>query len=265
MNEHVYSNWETTHISANTSETKEDVIATEFPLTIMVNQTEFATIVCTPKNLSELVIGFLASEGIILFKSDRKTLEVDRTRGFTYVTLHKLLQTSDFDSSKRFIGSCCGKSRQFYFKNDVRTARTIIHSVSMTTKHCLRLMQKLQERSKYFKRTGGVHNAALCTTDNILKVRTDIGRHNTLDKLYGYIIENKVQVKNKIIVFSGRVSSEVLLKISKMRISMIISASAPTDLALRLADELGITVIGFTREEKMNVYTHKERIVDVKM
>src|SRR5690625_5936597 len=119
MNEHVYSNWETTHISANTSETKEDVIATEFPLTIMVNQTEFATIVCTPKNLSELVIGFLALEGIILFNSDIKTLEVDRIRGLTYRPLHNSLHTSDFDFSKRFLGSCCGISRQFCFKIDV--------------------------------------------------------------------------------------------------------------------------------------------------
>lgn len=263
MSENVYTNWRTTHVNANKIETKDDAVATEFPLTIIVNQAEFATIICTPSHLREMVIGFLASEGIILLKKEIKTLEIDPKRGFAYVELYKKLEQSDLNQSQRFIGSCCGKSRQFYFKSDVQTARTIMHGVSMTTEQCLTLMETLQEHSIFSKQTGGVHNAALCTTDRLLEMRTDIGRHNTLDKLNGYMMENRLQAKDKVIVFSGRVSSEVLLKISKMNISIIISASAPTDLALQLAEELGITVVGFTRGHKMNVYTHKERITDL--
>src|SRR5699024_12303025 len=112
----------------------------------------------------------------------------------------------------------------------------------------------------HFQRTGGVHNAALCTPDDMLTVRTDIGRHNVLDKIYGNILENKIRLVDKLIVFSGRLSSEVLLKISKIGAGIIISKSAPTDLALQLANDLGITVIGFARAGKMNVYTHSHRI-----
>lgn len=263
MSKDVYTNWETTHIYHDSVETKADAVASEFPLTIVLNQAEFATIVCTPTNLMEMVIGFLASEGIILLRKEIKTIEMDHTRGFAYVELYKQLQPEDINLSKRFIGSCCGKSRQFYFKSDAKTARTIMHNVSITTNQCMALMAKLQTHSNHFKRTGGVHNAALCTVDELLEIRTDIGRHNTLDKLNGYILENSISVKDKVIVFSGRISSEVLLKISKMRISIIISASAPTDLALKLADELGITAIGFTRDNKMNVYTHLERIANL--
>src|SRR5699024_9751211 len=85
-------------------------------------------------------------------------------------------------------------------------------------------------------------------------------RHNALDKIYGYMIENRIPVKDKVIAFSGRISSEVLLKISKMGIGVIISTSAPTDLALQLAYDLKITTIGFARQHKMNVYTHPERM-----
>jgi len=262
MNRKIYSNWEITQINHDKKTIKEDLVASEYPLTIMVNQIEFATIICTPNHLTELVIGFLASEGIILMKEEIKSIDIDKERGFAYVMLHKKLESIHFNHSKRFISSCCGKSRQFYFKSDVRTARTITHGLIITAKQCLRLMDDLHKKSNEFKQTGGVHNAALCTVDSLLQIRTDIGRHNTLDKLNGYIIENKIPIKDKVIVFTGRISSEVLLKISKMRISTLISTSAPTDLALNLANDLKITVVGFTRNRKMNVYTHKETIIE---
>lgn len=263
MDKNSYTSWQTTHVRGDKVESKEDVVAVEFPLTLIVNQKEFATIICTPTYLRELTIGFLASEGIILLQSEIKSLQIDQSKGFVYIDLHKELEPDYLNSSQRFIGSCCGKSRQFYFKSDVRTSRTVMHDVSITTKQCLLLMDALQNHSIVSKHTGGVHNTALCTTDTLLEIRTDIGRHNTLDKLYGYMIENRLHPKDKVIVFSGRVSSEVLLKVSKMNISIIISAAAPTNLALQLAKELNITVVGFTRETRMNVYTHKKRIIDI--
>ncbi len=126
-------------------------------------------------------------------------------------------------------------------------------------------MEELQQQSEQFMRTGGVHNAALAEPDGLLAVRTDIGRHNALDKIYGHMLRSRISVKNKLIVFSGRLSSEVLLKISKIGAGIVLSKSAPTDLALRLADDLQITVIGFARGSKMNVYTHPNRIVEANM
>jgi len=261
MKQIVQEGWKIIRYNKGDKTTEEEIIATEYPLTVYVNDEEFATLVCTPTNIEELVIGFLASEGFIRFYDEVKEITVDKDRGFAYVTLNKELEQDRHASSKRFIGSCCGKSRQFYFQSDVMTAKTVTSKLTIPAENCLALMEALQSKSNAFQKTGGVHNAALCTIDELLTIRTDIGRHNALDKIYGYILKEKIPLSDKVIAFSGRISSEVLLKISKMGIGIIISKSAPTDLALNLAEDLGITAIGFARRNTMNVYTHHERII----
>ncbi|MFC7061452.1 formate dehydrogenase accessory sulfurtransferase FdhD [Halobacillus seohaensis] len=239
-----------------------DDIVTEFPLTIQVNGEEFATMVCTPTHFDEMVIGFLASEGVIRFRSDIKNITIDEERGFAYIDLVEgktINNQSDF--SKRFIGSCCGKSRQFYFQNDVQTAKTSTSQTKITADHCINLMRKMQENSHVFKGTGGVHNAAICTNNEMIVGRADIGRHNALDKLYGHCLLNKIPVRDKILVFSGRISSEVLTKAAKIGVGIVLSKSAPTDLAVQLAEDLNITAVGFIRGNSFNVYSHPERVL----
>lgn len=256
----IRDNWETVHFHEDLFSVENDKIATEFPLTVMLNGEEFSTIVCSPTNIKYLLVGFLASEGIIRTFDEITSLHIDETKGFAHVEVDKPLDSLKVDHSKRFIGSCCGKSRQFYFKSDVKTAKTITSKLTITTKQCYRLMEKMQTESSFFKRTGGVHNAALCTVDELLSVQTDVGRHNALDKVYGDILMNKTRVSDKLLVFSGRISSEVLLKVSKIGVGILLAKSAPTDLALKLAVDLGVTTIGFVRGNSMNVYTHPYRI-----
>ncbi|MEN2465136.1 formate dehydrogenase accessory sulfurtransferase FdhD [Ornithinibacillus sp. JPR2-1] len=263
MNDINQDGWEIVRFHGREALEVEEEIAIEFPLTIILNGEEFATMLCSPTNLEELVVGFLASEGIIRLFKEIKNLSIDQVSGFAYVDLYKQINLREQDYSKRFIGSCCGKSRQFYFKSDVKTAKTITSSLSLSVEQCYNLMKDLQERSEQFKRTGGVHNAALATPEDLLEIRTDIGRHNALDKVYGSVLQNQIPLADKLIVFSGRISSEVLLKVSKIGVGILLSKSAPTDLALNLANDLGITAIGFARENKMNVYTHPSRIKEV--
>jgi len=261
MEDATQNGWKTVHFEDGIFSSREEEIATEFPLTVMINGEEFATIVCSPTNLREMTIGFLASEGAIRRFQEIASLAIDEEQGFAHVELTKPLEKAKEMHSKRFIGSCCGKSRQFYFKADVQTAKTIMTRLQIKPEACIRLMKEMQAASGDFQRTGGVHNAALATVDDLIAVKTDIGRHNALDKIYGEIIEKRIPLSDKVIVFSGRISSEVLLKISKMGIGILISKSAPTDLALNLAHDLGITAIGFTRGGKMNIYTHPERVI----
>lgn len=263
MNNRIYERHKTIQLEDGRLNTFDDYVAIESPITFVINGKEFATIVCTPSDLRELVIGFLASEGVIRFVDDIQSIQIDEKRGFAYIELSKKLEQLNLERSKRHIGSCCGVSRQFYFKTDVLTAKTITYPLSISAYQCLHLMAQLQARSDHFKKTGGVHNAGLCTVNEVLQIRTDIGRHNALDKIHGYILENNIYVRDKIIVFSGRVSSEVLLKIAKMGISIIVSTSAPTNLALELAEDLRITIVGFTRGNRMNIYTHWNRISDL--
>lgn len=242
----------------------QDEVAMEYPLTIFIDNEEFATMVCSPTNLEELVVGFLASEGLIRTFEEIASMAVDEGKGLVYISL-KIKQSINKEFySKRFIGSCCGKSRQFYFHNDARTARTVLSKNQITSEQCFHLMKLMHEQSVDFQQTGGVHNAALCTADQLLYIQTDIGRHNALDKLYGICLKEKLPRNDKIISFSGRVSSEVLLKAAKMGIGIILSKSAPTTLAIELANDLGITVVGFIRKHQFNIYSHPERIIEGK-
>ncbi|UVI30796.1 formate dehydrogenase accessory sulfurtransferase FdhD [Paenibacillus spongiae] len=255
------TNWRTWKIDGDAAAETDDDIAAEYPLTFQLDGEEFATIVCSPSALEEMAVGFLASEGVIRTIDDIASLRIDEDRGYIYAELRHKQSTAKTNVSKRFIGSCCGKSRQFYFMNDVQTARTSTSRIQVTAGEAIRLMRMLQQSSAEFQATGGLHNAAICTADSLLAVRADIGRHNALDKLLGYCLHNRVRTADLIIAFSGRLSSEVILKAAKIGVGMILSKSAPTDLALQLAHDLGITSAGFIRGEKMNVYTHPQRIM----
>ncbi|WP_278926315.1 formate dehydrogenase accessory sulfurtransferase FdhD [Staphylococcus auricularis] len=239
----------------------EDSYAAEFPLTIMVNGEEFATVICSPNRFEELTLGFLASEGAILKLSDLKSIQIDDSKGFAHVELTKALGDHFQYSSKRMIASCCGKSREFYFQNDAAIAKTSMTQITLHPEQIITMMEKLQSASTVFKQTGGLHNAAISDGKTFFEHRQDIGRHNALDKLYGYCIQHHIPVRDKILIFSGRISSEILIKAAKIGVGIILSKSAPTTLAVKLADDLNITAVGFIREGNFNVYSHPERIV----
>ncbi len=253
--------WTIHRVTGDEIEQTEDVIVNETPVTLVINGEEFATVVCSPVQLEELIIGFLAAEGVIRSFREIQKLSVNTSQGFVNIEIQNFQKAETADMTKRVIGSCCGKSRQFYFKNDVKTARTIMRAPTATIEQCMNLMNGLKQTSDTFDQTGGVHNAALCLPDQIVETATDIGRHNTLDKLYGHMLQNNLRGHDYLVAFSGRISSEVILKVSKMGIGILLSKSAPTDLALKLADDLNITAAGFIRNQKMNIYTHPERLI----
>jgi FdhD protein len=242
----------------------EDEVVTESPLTIFLNGEEFATVVCTPEHLEDMVIGFLSSEGVLRRYADIRSVTIDPRQGLAYVETEKAAALNRDLYTKRYLSSCCGKSRQsFYFFNDARTVKNMTErrKVLVSVEQCFALMGQMQAQAALFQKTGGVHNAALCDPQRVLLARTDIGRHNALDKIYGHCLRTDLAVEDKIIVFSGRISSEILLKVAKIGCEVVLSKSAPTELALQLAEELGITAVGFIRRETLNVYTHPERIV----
>ncbi|MBE1556683.1 formate dehydrogenase accessory sulfurtransferase FdhD [Sporosarcina limicola] len=243
--------------------TKDDSVAVEHPVTIKLNGEEFVTIVCTPEYIEDMVVGFLASERVVLKYKDIKEIRVQEELGFVHVTTDKLYPYYEQLQNKRYITSCCGMSRQgFVFANDALTAKKMTEkSVVLTPEQCFLLMKEMNHSANLFHNTGGVHNAALCDPTGITLLRMDIGRHNALDKIYGYCLKHNISVRDKVIVFSGRISSEILLKVAKIGCEIVLSKSAPTELALQLADELGITTVGFIRGETFNLYTHPERII----
>ncbi|GAB1767993.1 formate dehydrogenase accessory sulfurtransferase FdhD [Priestia aryabhattai] len=244
-------------------ESVEDKIVTEFPVTVKINEEEFVTMVCSPQYIEDMVIGYLASEGVIREYKDIKNIWVQEKEGYVHVTIDKLNPYFQNLQNKRYITSCCGASRQgFVFINDALTAKKMNDiSVELSIKDCFQLMNKLQQSAATFQETGGVHNAAICDKDGFMLSRMDIGRHNALDKLYGYCLKHHISIRDKVVVFSGRISSEILLKVAKIGCEVVLSKSAPTELALNLAEELRITTVGFIRSDSLNIYTCPERIL----
>lgn len=240
---------------------EDDVIASEYALTIFVNRQEMATVVCTPEYMDELVIGFLASEGAIQSATELRRLDIDEANGVAHVeTTGDLRLNQDF-YNKRYIGSCCGKSRQsFYFVNDAHLVKPAVSQTVMDSRTILTLMEEMEAASELFRTTGGVHMACLCDASGVLLARTDIGRHNALDKLFGHVLQNGGNLSDKVITFSGRLSSEVLLKVAKIGVGMVLAKSAPTALAIDMAEQLNITTVGFARTGSFNVYTHPWRV-----
>lgn len=262
MDEQSLTSWNIIKYSRNLKLETEDEIAREAAMTIMLHGEQYATIVCTPTSMEEMVIGFLATEGLIRKTSDMKQLQIDEERGFAYVTLYHM--PTLVNNQERWIGSCCGKSREFYLKQDVKTAKTIMTDTPIALEHVYELMKQFEENAETRNRTGGVHQAAIATEENILAAFIDIGRHNALDKLYGHLLKEKIPLQHTFILFSGRVSSEIVLKVSKIGVGMLIAKSAPTDLALKLADDLNVSVIGFAKEASLNVYTNHTNVYEAK-
>src|SRR4030042_5493001 len=243
-------------------ESIEDIVVREFPITIILNNEELVTMLCSPKNLDYLTVGFLFSEGLLESKDEIKNVLVDKNRGIVRVNTKEEKDINNEFLFKRMITSGCGRGASFYHAADAENRERIESGTKISTGEVLNLMKEFQQKSEVFRETGGVHSAALCDAKNILIFMEDIGRHNVIDKIFGECMMEDIPTEGRIVVTSGRVSSEILLKVSRRNIPIIISKSAPTNLGVRLASELGMTLLGFARGRRVNGYTNDWRITD---
>jgi len=239
----------------------EDTVTTEFPLTIILNNRELATLLCSPTKLKYLAVGFLFSEDLIKSKDEIREIILDNERGIVQVTTREAGELARDMSFGRLIASGGGKGTNFYNTVTGTSQAKVKLSLEVLAPEVFALMVGFVKRSKVFKATGGVHSAALCDAKSIIIFSEDIGRHNAIDKIFGECILKDMPMDDRIILTSGRVSSEILLKVAKRNIPILISKSAPTNLGVKLAADLGITLIGFVRGKSMNVYTNGWRVV----
>lgn len=241
--------------------TAQDFIVDEIPLTVYVNDTELATLICSSGAFKELAIGFLINEGIVKNYSDIKDITFNEADGLMWVeTTTPVKQTDTF--LKRQIASCCGKGRAcLYFVNDVNNLEPVMSDKQFTAPHLLHLIGILEEGSATYSKTHGVHSAAIGDDTRLLAMFDDIGRHNAVDKVLGYALLNRLTTSDKCLLLSGRVSSEILIKAGHGGIPIVVSRAAPTSLAIDLADQFGVALVGFARGEKMNIYSHPEKVI----
>ena len=239
----------------------DDIVVREFPLTIILNNQELVTLLCTPTHLDYLAIGFLSSEGLIKSKDEIKKITVDDQRGVVRLETEEDNKQAGELVFKRLITSGCGRGTSFYSAADVIGQTKVESKTNISAVEVFELVREFQHRSQIFRTTGGVHSAALCDTKSILVFSEDIGRHNAIDKIFGECVLKDISTDGRVIITSGRVSSEILLKVAKRNIPLLVSKSAPTDMGVKLAGELGITLIGFVRGKRMNVYSNDWRVV----
>lgn len=237
-----------------------EYVVEEAPLTIFFNDQEIGTVLCSPSQMEELALGFLFMEGFIRSLQDIHAIEFDPSLQAIWVAGSSHLSSPTL-LTKRLFSACCGKSRSsFTFENDSELAKVQTSNLSLPPDKIYRYAEYLQSHLPLFEATGGIHSGGIAFQDRILFTSYDIGRHNVFDKLAGSALKAGLNLQNHVLFFSGRVSSEILLKVSKMNIPILIARSAPTDMALNLARRLCITVVGFARGDRFNVYTCPERI-----
>ncbi|MFH1958018.1 MAG: formate dehydrogenase accessory sulfurtransferase FdhD [bacterium] len=234
------------------------MIIKENPFTILVNGQEIVTLLCSPYKLEYLAAGFLLSEGLIRDSTLIKNVILGKNGHYADIELDKDFQVTQDFFQKRIISSGCGRGSSF---NNPEDCKPLNSNIRITHKQVADLMKRFQEKSALFKKTGGVHSAALCNQNKIEIFAEDIGRHNAIDKIFGECFFKKIDTREKIILTTGRVSSEILIKIAKRAIPILISRSAPTDLAVGLAEGMNVTLVGFARGKRMNIYSHDVRII----
>lgn len=232
----------------------EDLVVCEYPLTIFLNDQEFITLLCSPKSLKNLSIGFLYSEGIIKSASDIDSINIDEKMGYAYIKIGNVSKFAKQLYGKRVITTGCGKGSIFYNALDSLKCKQFKNNLDIDYKKLLAIMKLFNKKSELFLETGGVHSVGLIDGDDILYFEEDIGRHNALDKIIGNCLIDNVNIEDKAIITSGRITSEIVLKCAKLGIGCIISRSAPTNLAIDTGKKLNIEIIGFARGNKLNVY-----------
>jgi FdhD protein len=254
-----------------------DVLIAEVPLTIFLDAEELVTILCTPELLRELAVGFLYSEGFIHEKEDIRGIDVDlgeytvrvgtrrgvasgegtpgdpgAPEGRAALLKRKLLITPGCVNAAVSVGRD-GPAHDGGLK-------MVESDLALCAEEIVRTVREAHRRSRLYQETGGVHNAALCKGGGVIFFSEDIGRHNALDKVIGLALLAGLPREDTLVVTSGRISSAVVAKMVRAKVPVLVSRSAPTSEAARLAEAFGITLIGFARGARFNVYSNSRRI-----
>lgn len=239
-----------------------ECVAVEEVCQIILNDKHVASMACSPANLRELAVGYLISEGIV-GEINSVAEPIKTPDGYTLkVSAEQLIDEDGL--AKRIVTSGCGGGKSFAdIALDETTDEPMLGMyVTVSREQLAQLAKEMAAGSEVFRQTGGVHSAAVCSAEEIIFQTDDIGRHNAVDKVIGWAKLNNVELEDKILLSTGRISAEIVLKAARSQISIVASRGAPTSRALNYAQRLGLTVVGFVRGKRMTVYTWCNRCSD---
>lgn len=255
------------HLSAGVRDERHDEVAHEEPLELQLDGTSFAVVMRTPGHDEELGTGFLFTEGVIHALSELESMQhctvVPTPEAEDNVLQVRLRTPIDLARFRRnlFASSSCGICGKATLENALRTSGPLSSSLVVSREVIAALPAKLRASQPAFGATGGLHAAALFTAQGrSLVTREDVGRHNAVDKVIGHALRGGLPLQDCVLMVSGRVSFELVQKAVAARVPVLAGISAPTSLGVRMAEALGVTLVGFVREGGMNVYSHAARI-----
>jgi len=254
-------------LSANKIELKEDFVAEERPLHVFLNQTHYVTILCSPTNLKELAIGHLLSEGVLKSVDEIQELRLEKGEKC------RLKLKPDIDVEKRvsvsqpfarLIVSACGSPDYWPLSKliDRLELLKVPLGLSVRAEVISQSVKRLNTLADAFRKTGGVHIAALYTAEGkLVTFMEDVGRHNAVDKVVGVGALKRLDFEECFLASSGRLTGNIISKLARMRVPVVASLTAAVSSGIEVAERTGVTLIGFVRGKRMNVYTYPERIV----
>lgn len=229
----------------------------EGEITLFVNGRELASLMCTPRDPLQLALGFLANEELISSYEDVAVDHVCATGNCVDIWLNKSIWDRP---RRRIITSGCGGGLTF---SDLAAHQEPVRAQLVVEPQKIgELMMRLQTRDSLYARARGVHTSALSDGERLVIVAEDIGRHNTIDRLRGECLRREIDPEGLMLLATGRISSEMINKAVKMGCPIVASRTSPTSMSVGLAREWNITLCGYVRRTRMNVYAHPERLLD---
>ncbi|MBN2076613.1 MAG: formate dehydrogenase accessory sulfurtransferase FdhD [Dehalococcoidales bacterium] len=230
--------------------TETDIVR-EFTTTVFVNDIELASLSCSPTDLEYLAVGFVLSQGLIQNREDITDIKTDKS-GKVWLYTSREIESG----AKLKLTSSGGRS-----SDTLNVDKCIQSQITITAERVFALMDEFDRYSRDFRKTGGVHSAALCDVGKILVFYEDIGRHNAIDKVFGRCLMKEIPTESNFLLTSGRVPSDIMYKVAGRNVPVLIARNSPTDLSVEIAEKSGITLLGFVRGTSMNIYSHDWRIV----
>ena len=228
----------------------------ETPVSLTVNGQNWLTFMCTPVHLEAMAVGFLYNEGVIETKQDVVDVRVCEHGDNVDVWLQSDAQQPK--SWRRTSGCSGGMTAVDALARPELGTRQI--SLQVSAEEIGTLVDQLSESQSLYRETGGVHTSALSDGQSILVSAEDIGRHNTLDKIAGLCLLTETWPQMRILLTTGRISSEMLQKAARLRAPILISRTSPSSLSIEMAERYDITLIGYARRGRFNVYTSPHRV-----
>lgn len=231
-------------------------VVQEFPLQLIVNNREIATLIASPHDLRFLVAGFLRLQGFVQALNDFEMFSVCEEFGTANVRIKGELP----ERLKPVLTSGCGSGISFSMPESATLFATEMDTYTINPSHIFSLMNQLSIRADQYKSHGGIHSAAVGRNGKLMLYAEDLGRHNTLDRIAGEALFKGINLNHTELVTSGRVSTEMVAKAALLGVRLIASRTSPTDMAIRLCEQSNICLVGYVRGGKFTVYCHPERI-----